>query len=209
MAVQTGDDSKPELVICEHCDSVYQRSPLPAGAVARCLQCGAELYRNRRVDLDTMLALTVTSMIVMAIANAYPVVWMDLGGQSRSVTLWGAVLSSYDAGVGLVAVVSAACIFLMPLLQIAVLIYVLVPLRAGRVPQYFASAMHALRRMQPWSMVEVFLLGILVSAVKLAADAAISPGIGLWGFALLTYLLTLITSYDLHELWDLAAEEQS
>ncbi len=206
MSAQTEGVHAPKLVICEHCDSVHQRSPLPAGAVARCLRCGAELYRNRRVDLDAMLALTLAALIVLAIANAYPVVWMDLGGQSRSVTLWGAVLSSYDAGVGLVAVVSAACIFLMPLLQIAVLIYVLVPLRSGWVPPRFSSAMHALRHMQPWSMVEVFLLGILVSAVKLAADAAIAPGIGLWGFALLTYLLTLITSYDLHELWDLAAE---
>jgi len=206
MAAQPGADAMPALVICEHCDSVYRREPLAAGAVARCLRCGAELYRNRRVDLDVMLALTVTALIVLAIANAYPVVWMDLGGQSRSVTLWGAVLSSYDAGVGFVAVMSAACIFLMPLLQIVVLIYVLVPLRARRVPRHFSNAMHALRYMQPWSMVEVFLLGILVSAVKLAADASIAPGIGLWGFALLTYLLTLVTSYDLHELWDIAAE---
>jgi paraquat-inducible protein A len=206
MVAQTAGVAAPELVICEHCDSVYRREPLPAGAVARCLRCGAELYRNRRVDLDVMLALTVTALIVMAIANVYPVVWMELGGQLRSVTLWGAVLSSYDAGVGPVAVVSAACVFLMPLLQIVVLIYVLIPLRSGRVPLYFSNAMHALRYMQPWSMVEVFMLGILVSAVKLAADASITPGIGLWGFALLTYLLTLVTSYDLHELWDFAQE---
>ncbi len=194
------------LSICEYCDAVHQRRRLRAGEVARCVRCGAELYRNRRFDLDTMLATTLASLVVFVIANVHPVMVMELGGTQSDATLWDAILASYDAGVGPVAVVAAACIFFLPLSQILLFSYVLIPLRAGRVPRGFVAAMHALRHTRPWSMVEVFMVGVLVSAVKLAADAQITPGIGLWGFALLTILLTLLSTFDLHELWDLASE---
>jgi len=194
------------LAICEHCDAVYERRRLARGEAAYCLRCGAEVYRNRPLDVDTMLAITLASLIFFVIANTYPVMVMELGGTRADATLWDAILASYDAGVGVIAVVAAACIFFLPLSQILLFSYVLLPLRAGRVPRGFVVAMHAIRHMRPWSMVEVFMVGVLVSAVKLAEDADIAPGIGLWGFALLTILLTLLSTFDLHELWDLAAE---
>lgn len=198
---------QPErLVICEHCDAVYRRQALPGGAVACCRRCGAELYRNRRYDLDTMLAITLAALILFVIANLHPVVRMELGGSVSEATLWDAILASSDAGVGPVAVVAAACIFFLPLSQMLLFAYVLLPLRTGAVPRHFVTAMHAIRHMRPWSMVEVFMVGVLVSAVKLAADAEIAAGIGLWGFALLTVLLTMLSTFNLHELWDLASE---
>lgn len=194
------------LSICEHCDAVYARRPLAAGEIARCRRCGAELYRNRRLDLDTMLAITLAGLIFFVIANLHPVMVMELGGSRSDATLWDAILASYDAGIGPVAVVAAVCLFFLPLSQMLLFSYVLIPLRAGRVPAGFVTAMHAIRHTRPWSMVEVFMVGVLVSAVKLANDADIAPGIGLWGFALLTILLTLLSTFDLHELWDLASE---
>lgn len=194
------------LSICEHCDAVYQRRPLAPDEIASCQRCGAELYRNRRLDLDAMLAITLASLVFFVIANLYPVMVMELGGTRADATLWDAILASYDAGVGPVAVVAAACLFFLPLSQMLLFSYVLIPLRAGRVPTGFVAAMHAIRHTRPWSMVEVFMVGVLVSAVKLANDAEIAPGIGLWGFALLTILLTLLSTFDLHELWDLASE---
>ncbi|MDD3763971.1 MAG: paraquat-inducible protein A [Nevskiales bacterium] len=196
------------LVICECCDAAHRRTPLKPGGIARCRRCGAELYRNRPVDLDTMLALTLTGLIVFVVANTYPVIEMEVGGQRNSVLLWDAILATYDAGTGTVAIIAALSIFLLPLLQMLSFAYVLIPLRAGRVPTHFVKVMHALRAMQPWSMVEVFLIGVLVSAIKLSSDADISLGMGMWGFALLTYLLTIVTAFDLHELWDVASRRR-
>lgn len=194
------------LTICECCDAVYARRPLAPGQIASCRRCGAELYRNRRLDLDAMLAIALGGLITFVIANAYPVLIMELGGTRAQVTLWDAILASYDAGVGLVAVLAALSLFMLPLTQILMFLYVLLPLRAGRVPAGFVAVMHAIRHTRPWSMVEVFLVGVLVSAVKLAAESDLVPGVGLWGFAALTILLTLLSVFELQELWDLAAE---
>lgn len=194
------------LVICEDCDAVHRRAALPDGAAARCLRCGARLYRQGRFGLQTMLALTVATAIVFVLANAYPIVTLELAGTRIAATLWGAVLETYDSGVGVVAALAAATVFFFPLLQVLLFLYVLVPLTRGAVPRHFASAMHALRALQPWSMVDVFMLGVLVAVVKLAGLAEVIPGVGLWAFAVLTLLLTALTSFDHHRLWDCAMQ---
>jgi paraquat-inducible protein A len=198
--------STARLTICECCDAIYARQRLAPGQTAYCRRCGAELYSNRRLDLDAMLAITLGGLIMFIIANVYPVLIMELGGTRADVTLWGAILETYDAGVGPVAVLAALSLFMLPLTQILMFLYVLLPLRAGWVPAGFVPVMHAIRHTRPWSMVEVFLVGVLVSAVKLAAESELMPGVGLWGFALLTILLTLLSLFDLQELWDLAAD---
>lgn len=197
------------LCVCEHCEAVYRRRRLARGERARCLRCGAELYRNPRYDLDQMLALTLAALVVFVIANAYPIVRVEVQGISAESTLWGTIVAVWDSGVGAVAALAAATVFFFPLVQIVLLLHVLPPLRRGLVPRYFRDAMHALRLAQPWSMVEVFLLGTLVSVVKLAGLAQVIPGVGLWAFGVLTMLLTMLSSFDLQELWDIASENQA
>lgn len=197
------------LVICEHCDSVYRRQVLKPGEVARCQRCGSVLYRRERHDLDAMLALTLASLIVFLIANAYPIMRLDLAGIENDTTLWHAILTSYDSGVDAIAIAAAVCVFIFPLMQIGLFLYVLLPLRMGHVPRAFIGAMHALRQMQPWSMVEVFMLGTLVSVVKLSVVAEVTPETGFWGFVALACLLTALINFDLHLLWDRAEALQS
>ena len=55
-------------------------------------------------------------------------------------------------------------------------------------------------------MPEVFMLGVIVAVVKLGDIATIHPGLGLWAFAVLIVLITLITSFDHAWLWDIATE---
>lgn len=190
------------LVICEYCDAVYNRTPLHRREKAHCQICGSVLYRNARADVDVMLALTLASAIMFLIANCYPIVEINMSGLSNQATLWDTLVFTLESNVGAVAVLAAAAAFFFPLLQILLFAYVLIPLRAGRKPYAFIGAMHALREMQPWSMVEVFMLGAVVSVVKLTAVSSVSPQAGLWGFAILTLLLTVLSSFDLHELWD-------
>lgn len=51
-------------------------------------------------------------------------------------------------------------------------------------------------------MIEVFLIGVLVTLVKLIAMVVVIPGIALWAFALLSVLLVYIASFKINDLWD-------
>ncbi|MDB5988512.1 MAG: paraquat-inducible protein [Nevskia sp.] len=193
------------LVICKYCDSVYQRTPLGRREIARCAQCGAELYHYRQIDVDTMLALTVASLFAFVIANIFPIAMLEAQGRSSEANLWQAIIASFRSGAAPIGALAATTVFFFPLLQLCLFAYVLLPLRLAQVPSGFNWVMHALRQMQPWAMVEVFMLGVLVAVVKLGDVATVTPLAGTWGFALLTLLLTLLNSYDLRELWDRAS----
>ena len=194
------------LVVFEHCDAVYRKPALPEGGTADCVRCGAMVYRRGRANLSTLLALSTAALLVFCIANVYPIVEIQLrgAGNTSQTTLWGAALATWHSGYGPLAALTWACAFFFPLAEIAACFYVSLPLVLDRPPPGFRQAMHLLRLLQPWSMMEVFMLGNFVAAVKLGSYAYVVVGIGLWAFALLTLLLTLLSSVDLHALWDMA-----
>ena len=78
---------------------------------------------------------------------------------------------------------------LVPLLQLLVLVYVLVPLYLNRTPWKLGSIFRLFHSLQPWGMMEVFMIGILVAVVKLVGMAQIVPGLALWSFAVLIIVL--------------------
>src|SRR5262249_24061504 len=89
-----------------------------------------------------------------------------------------------------------------PALQLAALVYLLVPLRMRRLAPHFALVFRGMQALRPWGMVEVFMLGVVVSLVKLAHLAGIVPGIALWSFALLMLVMTAIAAtFDPRDYW--------
>lgn len=190
------------LAVCEHCDAVHRRLPLAARARAHCVRCGSVLYVARRAHLESWLALSLASGIAYLIANLNPIVEVELRGERTRATLFEALATTWTAGAAPVAALAALCVFVFPLLRIGLETYLLAQLQARHRPPHLRGIMHALRVMRPWSMVEVFMLGVIVSVVKLGGQATVIPGAGLLGFAALTVLLTLLATFDTDVLWD-------
>lgn len=193
----------PDLIACEHCDSVYKRYALLPGELARCEQCAATLYRANRLDVERWLALTIAAAVVFVIANAFPVIRVSIQGLHNEATLWQSVAALAHGPAAPIAVPTALSIIVVPFTQIALLVWVLTFARAGRRSPGFAAAMRMLQALRPWSMIEVGLLGILVSVIKLSSFLQVAPGAGIWATAALMVLITLIASRDLHWLWQL------
>lgn len=195
---------RPKLVICAHCDAVHRRLPLPPRGHAYCTRCGYELYAARRTHLEAWLALTAASAVAYLVANLNPIVEIELRGESTQASLFDALISTWERGAPPVAALAAACAFLFPLVRIGLELFVLANLHLGRRPASIGPAMRVLHTLRPWSMVEVFMLGVIVSLVKLGGQTTVIPGPGLAGFAVLTVLLTLLATFDTHSLWEAA-----
>jgi paraquat-inducible protein A len=192
----------PELIVCEHCASVHRRRALAPGETARCARCAATLHGAQGIDVDHRLALTLAAAILFVIANVCPVIRVSLQGLHHEATLWESAAALAQGPLILIAIPFALAVIAVPCAQIALLAWVLAHARAGRRAPGFAPAMRALAALRPWSMVEVCLLGILVSVVKLSSFLQVFPGPGLWAMAGLMLLLPLIASRDIHQLWE-------
>ena len=171
------------------------------GSEATCTRCGARLYRRPRPDANQRaLAFALAACIVFIIANAYPILGLEVQGARSSTTLLDAVRSLWDDEARAVATLVLVTTFVLPAAELVALTWVLVALR-----QRWRSAvavLHFFESIKPWGMVEVFVLGVLVSLAKLAHIATVEPGVALYSFgALMVLIAATVAAFDPDAAW--------
>jgi len=197
------------LTACHECDLLQREPILPPGGVACCRRCSAVLFRDIPDAVDRALAYTLGAAFLFIIANLFPIVGLEAAGIANATSLYGAVETIWKSDMEGVAALVFITTILIPAMEISLRLYVLLPLKLGHVPQGLAPILRLLQSVRPWSMTQVFILGVLVALVKLAHLAHIVPGIALWSFGGLILLLTGATvSFNTHELWSLVKEDE-
>ena len=194
------------LILCHECDLLQREHPLPPGASGRCSRCGCVLYRDRPNSLERALALTLAGVILFIVTNTCPFLAFKMQGQVTETTLLTGIWDLYHQGKGEVALVVLFTCVLAPGLQLLGLLYILLPIKLNRSVWGLAPVYRAVRTLQPWGMMEVFMLGVLVSFTKLSGMATLIPGLALWSLALLILVLAAIASaLDPRLVWERVA----
>jgi paraquat-inducible protein A len=160
----------------------------------RCSRCRALLQRPENGDLDTAIGLAAAALVVFVFSNAYPLVAIQYNGAIRATTLTEAALALYNQGHAALASLVFITTVLGPFLQIAALLYLLIPLRRHRRAPGQRLIFRLLAQIRAWTFVEVFMLGALVALVRVAAYARVIPGIALWSCGLLMIFLASLGS---------------
>lgn len=192
------------LTACHECDLLQRKPILPSGGIACCRRCKAVLFRRTPNSLDRALAYTLGAAILFIIANMFPIVGLEVQGNANATSLYGAVESIWKNDMEGVASLVFATTILIPAVEISLMLYVLVPLKFGRLPGEVSAILRILQSVRPWSMTQVFILGVLVALVKLAHLAHVVPGVALWAFGgLILSLTAAVATFNTHELWNL------
>jgi len=190
------------ILSCHDCD-LLTRLPDRVGAVALCPRCGAVLHRHRADSIDRPLALALSALVLFLVALSNPFLAMKSGGFVQETTLLTGIIELWKQHLyGLGGLVMLTCV-VIPLAQFMGLLYILGPLKAGfRAPGSIAI-FRAIGHLNSWSMMEVFLIGILVALVKLAKMATIIPGIAVFALGLLTVItIAAMASLDPPLIWE-------
>lgn len=205
-------ENEPALTACHECDLLVheaagQEAPRYS---ALCPRCGALLYRHSRNCLENTLALACACLVLLAVANSFPIVGLNIQGQRVDTTVFGAAAQLWREDMPVVAILVMLTTTVTPLLEMAGVIWLVLPLMLGRRPPGFARVFRALQAAHPWAMVEVFILGILVALVKLSHLAEVLPGPAMLCFCALMLLLTAISAIieprDIWRAWERASE---
>lgn len=190
------------LIACHHCDLLQKLPPLAMGVVAECPRCGAILRRTQFNSLNRTIGWLTAGLILYLVAVSQPFLAMQAKGLSNHTALTSGIIVLYRqgmAGMGLVVVLTC---LVVPLFTMLSLLYILVPIRMGcHLPgaaRLFAWHQH----LRPWGMMEVYMLGILISMVKLTKMARIIPGPALYSLIALIFVLAASSvSLDSHLVW--------
>ena len=190
------------FIACHECDVIHRIKTLPGKGAAHCIRCGAVLYKHVPNSLDRTLAFALAGLILFILANSFPFLGLKIGSQVRQTTLITGIYELYVQGMQVVAILVLLTTVLVPFIQMLCLLYILLPLKFHRLPKGLPRVFRFVNNLGPWGMMEVFMVGILVSLVKLAGMAKIIPGISVYAFlALIFVLAAMVVSLDSHLIW--------
>lgn len=197
-----------QLAACHECDLLMRRPELALGERAECPRCGFELFSHRPQMLQRSLALVMAALLLYIPANFLPIMHLHLLGQSTQDTVWSAVLALYEGGLQAIAVVVFLCSMGVPLLKLLCQLAVLLCIRWNIGRSYGLLLYRIYHHLREWGMLEVYLIGILVSIVKLVALADLEIGVGLACFiALLLVQIWLEVTMSPQQVWEALSGE--
>jgi paraquat-inducible protein A len=191
-----------DTIACPDCDLQQSIPPLPPGGSARCVRCRVTLARNPVDPILRPLALTIAAAIVFAVANTTPLMGLSAVGREATTSIMGGALQMWSQGSTITALAVAFCAVIAPGTFIAFMLVVLLAALRPPAPRWVGQMLRVATFVEPWSMSEVMLLGILVALIKIAQLATVIPGIGMYAVGLLVVLLAAIASaFDTHAIW--------
>ena len=192
-----------DTAACLFCDTVHEMRDVEEGEAAYCKRCGHIIYQNRRASLVRATCFSMSALILIIATQFLPFLTLDAAGLKRELTLFntaGSLMQNDEFILG-----SSVIIFtiLAPLFLAAGMLYCSIPLMGGRSWPGTYLIVKWVYRTEPWNMVEVFLLGVLVSILKLAQVAEVAINAGFWSFAgVMLCMAGAIAGIDRRELWD-------
>ncbi len=191
------------LIICPKCQSIHKRLPLKKGEMARCRECGEVLYKDDRHILKFYLSFSFTSLVFFVISMFFPIVDINLAGFDSSLSIVDSVLSLFENGYDLVAIFSAFVLVLFPLLIISFLFLGTLLMELSILKSVVKWLLIVVSFLDIWSMLDIFFISILVSAVKIFDYATITLDIAFYSMIVFITLELYLTKHRrIEELWD-------
>jgi len=197
------------LVPCHVCDFLADKSTAPRSEHQSCPRCGSPLHQRKPNSLARSWALLIAALMLYFPANIYPIMTVISFGRGAPDTILSGVIHLIEANQWpIAALVFFASIF-VPVLKILILGFLLisVQLKSNWRPRDRTVLYRFTETVGRWSMLDIFMISILVALVKLDAIATIEAGPGAISFAAVVILTMLAAmAFDPRLIWDNAEQ---
>lgn len=204
MSIKTAQESG--LALCPKC---HKLNDMEEGAdihtTMQCTRCHGMFYPRKPHSLQYTLAWNIAALLAFIPANIYPIMIIYSVGIGDPNTILSGIGEFVDHGLYPIAAIIFTASIIVPLLKIVGLFLLVYRVHTGvRLrPDKHSKFYHALEFLGPWSMLDVFVVALLVAVVELGFVTSVSAGPAINYFTL-TVIFTMIAanSFDPRLLWD-------
>ncbi|WP_245682232.1 paraquat-inducible protein A [Billgrantia gudaonensis] len=205
------DRARRRLRACHQCDWLVTLPPLRPGEKADCPRCGHTLITRHRYPAQRSMALAISALIALFAAIALPFVSFSVGGIGNRIELTQTATALIGFHQPIVAIAVILTIVVLPAVYLIGVIWLQFGLLRGAPLPMGRSIARSLAHLHPWMMADVFIVGALVSLIKISGMAEVELGAAFWAFCTFAVLLLVTTqSVDADWLWfSLAGEPRA
>ena len=169
-----------------------------------CAGCGATLHAGWGQSIQKTWAWLITAAMLYFPANFLPITYTRVFGREIESTILGGAVTLWEHGDKPIAVVIFVASILVPLGKMTILAWLCLSIQLGS--NYALTQKTKLYRVTEfvgrWSMIDVFVVGILVALVQVGNILTIRPGVAAVAFAAMVVTTMLASlSFDPRLLW--------
>ncbi|MGH7060216.1 MAG: paraquat-inducible protein A [Stellaceae bacterium] len=195
--------TRPQLRECPGCGLLQMVPALAAGTAAYCARCPTTLRRATAHDLDHVIALTVAALMLLGVMCASALMSVETFGIRHVANLFSGPEELVRQGMAPLAAVVVFVTVLAPFGKLFGTLYVAIRAHERHPPRHLRKVFALAERLRPWSMIEVFVLGVFVAYVKLGDLVTIGLRTGVFALLALTVVLVWVdAAFDREKVWE-------
>jgi paraquat-inducible protein A len=181
------------LLACPGCDLLYHRRELLSGEQARCNRC-SDIVQTRKIHtIDRTLAAALAGIVLLLLSLFLPFLSLSRSGIESSISVLDAVGALWASDMVWLGFLTLGLIVFLPLARLLLLGWVLWRIRFNRkIRRSMRMAFRWSLRLEPWAMAEIFMVGVVVSLVKISTLANLQVGLAFWSLLVLVAIMVLI-----------------
>lgn len=173
---------------------MHYRPSLPAGTQARCERCEHVVFTNKAHSIDRALAASLAGIVLLIVSLWLPFLALSRSGFESQISVLDAVSALWLSDMRWLAIFSLGFIVLLPLVRLSFIAWVLWQLRLDKPARpAMRWAFRWAEFLEPWAMAEIFMVGVVVSLVKISSIAALTVGLAFWSLLALIAVTTLVS----------------
>jgi len=198
------------LISCHSCHLLSRFTPSGTTHNAACPRCGAPLHQRKKNSLSRTWALLIAAAIFYIPANLLPITVITSLGHKQADTIMSGVIYFVKTGMLPIATVIFVASVFVPLMKLIILTYLLISVqrRSRWRPRDRTRLYRITEVVGRWSMVDIYVVTILVALVKLGALANTDAGPGAIYFgAVVVITMFAAESFDPRLIWDVMEEK--
>lgn len=156
------------------------------------------LIRRFLSSTEACLALTFTGLILFLPANLLPFISIEMYGRKNVSTLWESVIALYHSGSILIALVVLVASIIIPFAKLLILLYLLSANYRDNVGEgerkLQRKIYHYLEGIGRWSMLDIFIVAIMVAVFKFGKWTTVKVELGAILFSIVVVLTMIATA---------------
>ena len=179
-------DKLSHIEACPECDLLIDTAgQVKEGHVSQCPRCLGILEHPQRLSIKKNFICVLVGLIFYFPAVFLPILKFTMLGNTEAMSIINCVqtlLVTANYGIALIVFFT---LMVVPLVKMMLIIFVTTSLYYHAKTHFLAISFRWYNSLNAWGMLDIFLLGVLVSAIKLTKDAELEPGWGLYAFVIL------------------------
>lgn len=191
---------KEQHIACPYCDALHQREKLSKHEVLVCDYCHS-IIDDGVPDFRYALIYALSALIFFIIANTFPFITLDLMGEQHSISIYSSISVLFKNKMWLLGCMVSFFIIIVPAWYLIGIVFAVTSFRFQILHEWVRGFLHWMHHLHSWNMIDVYLLGVLVTLVKIMQMADVTFETSFWSFLALILCATLAhTHFDLKDI---------